>query len=101
MSEKNYGELPIADHAKLINDEYAHILNNERSNFAKALTVGEMLIALRPRIAPEHGDWQTKLKVYCPKISYETATLYMRLAENREKIEKEAAVKSVSVTDLT
>lgn len=70
----DYSDLSTSDLAKQINDEYSVILDAERTNLQRALAVGEKLIALRPRIAPKHGDWQAKLKVCCPKLSYETQT---------------------------
>lgn len=97
----DYGDLSTTELTKMVNDEYGAIFENERSNLQKALAVGEKLKALRPRIAPQHGEWQAKLKVHCPKISYETATLYIRLFDNREELEKAAAAKSVKTTDLT
>jgi hypothetical protein len=97
----DYGDLSTTDLAKQINDEYAVILTNERTNLQRALSVGEKLIALRPRIAPKHGDWQAKLKVHCREISYETANLYIRFVENFDKLEAYAASKSVTITDLT
>jgi len=69
---------------KAINDEYSQILASERNNLQKALAIGEKLVALRPRIAPKHGKWQVKLAEHCPQISYETATLYIRLYENQD-----------------
>jgi hypothetical protein len=97
----DFGDLSTTDLAKRINDEYAVILESERTNLQKALAIGEKLKALRPRIAPEHGEWQAKLKVYCPKISYETATLYVRLWDKRDELETAATAKSVRTTDLT
>jgi hypothetical protein len=87
--------------AKLITDEYAVILANERTNLPKALAVGEKLIALRQRVNPKHGEWQDKLEEWCPTLSYETATKYIRLYEKWPDIEKAAAAKNVATTDLT
>jgi hypothetical protein len=86
---------------KAINDEYSQILASERNNLQKALAIGEKLVALRPRIAPKHGEWQAKLEEYCPKISYETATLYIRLFERQVDWRAAAAAKNVEPTDLT
>jgi hypothetical protein len=86
---------------KAINDEYSQILASERNNLQKALAIGEKLVALRPRIAPKHGKWQAKLKEHCPDISYETATLYIRLFESQVEWRAAAAAKSVGPTDLT
>jgi hypothetical protein len=95
----DYLDLSAAELAKQINAEYVVILANERTNYPKAMSVGEKLVALRR--GAEHGEWQAKLKQYCPAISYETATKYIRLWNNREKIESEATIKSVATTDLT
>jgi len=97
----DFGDLSTTELAKQINDEYSVILEAERTNLQKAMAIGEKLIALRRRIAPEHGDWQAKLKLYCPQISYETATRYIRLSDKREELDKAAAAKSVATTDLT
>jgi type IV secretory pathway VirB10-like protein len=97
----DYTHLSTTDLAKAINDEYSVILGNERANLQKALAVGEKLKALRPRVTNKHGEWQAKLKVHCPTISYETATLYVRLWDKREDLETKATERGVTVTDLT
>jgi len=94
-------DLSTAELGKLINDEYAVILANERTNYPRALSVGEKLVALRRGAETKHGEWQAKLKTHCPKVSYETATKYIRLWNNRKKIETEATIKGVATTDLT
>src|SRR5262245_47929962 len=86
---------------KGINDEYGLILVSERNNLQKALAIGQKLVALRPLIAPRHGEWQAKLEKHCPKLSYETATLYIRLFEKEAVWRAAAAAKSVEPTDLT
>jgi hypothetical protein len=101
LSTTDLAKLSTDDLAKAINDEYSVILENERGNLQKALAIGEKLKALRPRVARKHGEWQAKLKVHCPTISYETATLYVRLHNKRDELERAAAAKSVAVTDLT
>ena len=82
-------DLSTAELAKLINDEYAVILANERTNLPKAMSVGEKLKVLQGKA--KHGEWQTKLKAHCPKVSYETATLYIRLWDKRDKLKELAA----------
>jgi hypothetical protein len=96
---KAYGELSLPDLAKLINDEYAVVLASERNNLQRALAIGEKLMWLRARA--KHGEWQEKLKGWCPKLSYETATLYIRLFEKRHIWEERARAESVETTDLT
>jgi hypothetical protein len=100
MTLADYGDLSTTELAKQINDEYGVILEAERTNLQRYLALGEKLIALRPRIAPKHGEWQSKLKVHCPKLSYETANLCIRFVENLDKLEAYAASKNVKVTDL-
>jgi hypothetical protein len=95
-----FPDLSTKDLAKLITDEYALILATERSYLLKALSLGEKLIALRPRIAPDHGQWQAKLAEWCPGISYEKANLCIRFVENMDKLEAHAASKNVKITDL-
>ncbi len=99
---KDYQEFGVPDLVKMVNDEYSHIYHSDRMTYPRAITVGEMLNNLKPRVS-NHGKWQDWLKSNCPKISLETANLYMRLAdsENQTKIASIAAGKSVSVTDLT
>jgi len=96
---KDYGDLSTSDLAKLINNEYELILAGERSALQKAIPIGQMLIAIRPRVTV-HGKWQDELPKLCPKISYETATLYMRFADPENLAKLLAAGKSVTVTDL-
>src|SRR5262249_33686889 len=97
----DFGDLSTNELAKQINAEYALILDAERTNLQKALAVGEKLIALRQRVAPKHGDWQAKLEKYCPTLSYETATKYIRLCDKWDDIAKAARAKCVATTDLT
>ena len=84
-----------------INDEYAAILVSERSNLAKALAIGEKLAALRPRIAPKHGEWKPALVEHCPEISYETAAVYIRIYTKQAEWRKAAAEKHADPTCLT
>jgi hypothetical protein len=92
-------ELTIPDLVKQINTEYEAILVAERSNLAKAIAIGEKLAACKRRL--EHGEWEAWLRKNCPKLSLETARLYMRLAAGQEELAKQAKAKSVSVTDMT
>ena len=100
MTATDYGDLSTTELVKQINDEYAAILADERTYLKKALSLGEKLIALRPRIAPDHGQWQAKLKLHCQAVSYEKANLCIRFVENFDKLEAYAASKNVKVTDL-
>jgi hypothetical protein len=95
----DYGELSSTELAKLINDEYGLVLSSERTNLKRAKAIGEKLTWLQTRAT--HGNWQSKLKAWCPKLSYETANRYIRVFEKWPEIEKAAAVKNVVTTDLT
>ena len=82
-----------------INDEYAVILASERTNLAKALAIGQKLVALKSRT--EHGEWKPKLKEYRLTISYETAAVYMRVWNKQAEWRKAAADKNVDPASLT
>jgi len=99
---KDYGEHTVSELVAMINSEHEAIVEADRTNLQRAIGVGEKLNNLKPRVA-EHGEWQLWLKNNCPKISIETANLYMRLGrpDNQAKLETAAAAKSVRVTDLT
>jgi hypothetical protein len=100
MTSTDYGDLSTTELAKQINAEYDVILDGERTTLQRYLAMGKKLVALRPRIAPKHGEWQAKLKLHCPAVSYETANLCIRFVENLDKLEAYAASKNVKVTDL-
>jgi len=95
----NYYDLSVVELAKLINDEYAVILGNERTNYPRAISIGEKLFHLRREA--NHGEWRIKLEKFCPDVSYETATKYIRVWKFQARIEAAAAAKSVATTDLT
>jgi hypothetical protein len=94
-----YANLSAADLAKQINDEYDVILNSEKANLPRALAIGEKLMHLRVRIPTD--EWKAKLEGYCPNISYETATLYIRLFEKQAVWRAAAAAQNVEPTSLT
>jgi hypothetical protein len=99
-SPQDYDALAIDARVKQINEEYAIIRAGERRNLPKAISIGEKLIDLRPRVS-KHGEWQDYLKKHCPALAYETAAGYIRLAEKQEELCKLAKVKSVADADLT
>lgn len=84
---------------KAINDEYAIILGSERANLPRALVIAEKLNALRARTI--RGQWKTKFYTFGLKISYETASVYLRIWENWADIKWLAVQKSVDPTLLT
>jgi hypothetical protein len=85
---------------KRINDEVGIDLAAERSTYTRAVALGEMLVLLRARRNAK-GGWQEYLREKCPKLAYETATLYIRLYEKQDAILEAAKAQSVTVTDLT
>jgi len=95
----NYNDLSVTELAKLINDEYEVILGNERTNYPRALSIGEKLAYLRR--GADRGEWRIKLETLCPHVSYETATKYIRVWRYQRDIEAAADAKSVATTDLT
>jgi hypothetical protein len=78
-------ELSTSDLIKRINEEVGLVLAADRSTYTKAVAIGEALVALRQRRNSREG-WQAYLKEKCPKLAYETATLYIRLCENQDAI---------------
>jgi len=95
----DYGALSAADLAKQINDDYSMILNNERANLPRALAIAEKLNALRVRA--RRGEWKSKFESYGLKISYETASVYLRIWEHWDDIKTLAVEKGVDPTLLT
>jgi len=93
------GELSAADLAKRINDEYGMLLAGEYRTFQPAQAIGEMLFAFRKDT--RHGEWQSKLVKWCPKLSYETANRYIKLFQKQTEIARLAAAKNVKLTDLS
>jgi hypothetical protein len=89
-------DLGTTDLIKLVNDEYAAVLASDRATYPRAIRIGEALKVLTGRI--NHGDKKAWFKEHCPKLSYETARVYIRLAENQEEIITAAKAKSVETT---
>jgi hypothetical protein len=84
-------------------DELAQRIKKEHSNVARALhrgfihacAAGELLIQAKGKAG--HGKWSAWLRDQC-RISARTASLYMKLAKNRNGIESQ---NGNAVTDLT
>jgi len=95
----NYHDLSVAELAKLINDEYEVILGSERTNYPRALSIGEKLAHLRR--GADRSEWKTKLETLCPQVSYETATKYIRVWRFQRDIEVAAERENVATTFLT
>ena len=93
-------ELGDSELIKRINEQVGIDLAADRSTYTRAVALGEMLVLLRNRRNDKRG-WQEYLKEKCPKLAYETATLYIRLFEKQDAILAAAKAQSVTVTDLT
>ena len=69
-----------------INAEYREVVKAERSALPHAIKCGELLNLAKENVKEEKMKWGEWLKVNCPDISQETASLYMRLAEHKSKV---------------
>jgi hypothetical protein len=92
--------------AERANQEYLAIIADERGSNHKiverAIKVGAQLLFCKSKVA--HGNWVPWVKAKCPNISKSTVERWMKLAENKEKIEaemKERIGKNGTVTFLT
>jgi hypothetical protein len=92
------GELELI---KKVNEEYSFIHQHDKMDYSHAIVIGEALNELKYRRIVPHGKWQAYLKERCPKVSYETANIYMRVAKNQKRILEAATAKNVAATDLT
>jgi hypothetical protein len=84
-----------------INETHAKLVSADTDGFRQSLTLAIELGVL-PKLAKEavyHGHWESWFEGQGFKFSYRSANRYMRLAENREKLEEEAA-NSPRVADL-
>jgi hypothetical protein len=93
-----YSDLSSADLAKQINEDYSVILGSERANLPRALAIAPKLHVLRVRA---WGQWKTKFPSYGLTISYETASVYLRVWEHWHEIQTLAAKKGADPTLLT
>ena len=90
--------LPQADLMKRINECISEMHSEFRNTIRKAIDLGDLLREARARVG--HGDWEAWLKDNCP-LSFSTARRYIKLAEERPRIEEELKSNSVNVTDLS
>jgi hypothetical protein len=92
-----------ADLAKRINEKYSEIVASLRTTFMRAVEIGELLEQAKDRVG--HGNFEVWLSSHC-QLSFSTARRYMKLAEDRPKIEEplklegQQSGKSVKLTDL-
>ena len=76
-----------------INAEYREVVKAEKSALPHAIKCGELLNLAKENVKAEKMKWGEWLKVNCPDIAQETASLYMRLAEHRAKVSKARSIR--------
>ena len=76
----------------LINDAYREIIKAESGALPHALRCGDYLNRAKESVKSEKRQkWSEWLKLNCPDISQETASVYMRLDEFKDLIQKKKA----------
>ena len=95
-------DMSVPDLAKAINEKYSQIVSSLRTSFIRAVEIGDLLVEAKERVG--HGNFEGWLIAHC-QFSFSTARRYMKLAEDRSKIEEQlkqetASGKSVKLTDL-
>src|SRR5262249_47626448 len=76
-----------------INTEYREVVKAEKAALPHAIKCGELLDLAKENVKAEKMKWGEWLKVNCPDISQETASLYMRLAEHKSKVSKAKSIR--------
>src|SRR5438105_11656280 len=77
-----------ASFVDLINDAYREVVKAETGAVPHALKCGDYLNRAKESVKAEKQKWSEWLKVNCPDISQETASVYMRLDEYKDLIGK-------------
>ena len=76
-----------------INAEYREVVKAEKAALPHAIKCGELLNLAKENVKAEKMKWGEWLKVNCPDIAQETASLYMRLAEHKAKVGKAKSIR--------
>jgi hypothetical protein len=77
-----------------IKAEYREVAKAEISALPHAIKCGEFLNLAKENLKAERGGkWGDWLKANCPEIAQETASLYMRLAEHKKKVERAPSIR--------
>jgi hypothetical protein len=76
-----------------INAEYREVVKAEKAALPHAIKCGELLNLAKENVKAEKMKWGEWLKVNCPEIAQETASLYMRLAEHKAKVGKAKSIR--------
>ncbi len=98
-SPSTAAKLPTANDIKLINDAYQAVVTSSQSGLEHAIECGEMLKTAKDKVG--HGGWENWLADNCPDISPRTASRYMLLAKNGEKLEKAAEQNGHALADFS
>ena len=76
----------------LINDAYREIIKAESGALPHALRCGDYLNRAKESVKTERRQkWSEWLNLNCPDISQETASVYMRLDEHKDLVQKRKA----------
>ena len=90
-----------AELAKAINDKLSQMVTAARTSFTRAIEIGELLKQAKDRVG--HGNFEAWVNDHC-QISYRSARRYMKLADDRPKIEEQlkldAPTKMANVANL-
>jgi len=90
-----------ADLARAINDKLSQMVVAARTGFTRAIEIGELLKQAKERVG--HGNFEAWVNDHC-QLSYRSARRYMKLADDRPKIEEqlkvEAPAKMANVANL-
>jgi hypothetical protein len=90
-----------ADFARAINDKLSQMVAAARTSFTRAIEIGELLKQAKERVG--HGNFEAWVNDNC-QLSYRSARRYMKLADDRTKIEEqlrlEAPGKMANVANL-
>lgn len=89
----------LAKNARIINNEHKAVIEATQAKLQHAITAGATLRACKDSMT--HGNWTKWLKDNCPEISERTASLYMRLEKNSDKVEEAAKQNGNAVADLS
>jgi hypothetical protein len=76
-----------------INAAYREVVKAEKAALPHAIKCGEFLNLAKENIKAEKMKWGEWLKVNCPDIAQETASLYMRLAEHKKLVSKAKSIR--------
>jgi hypothetical protein len=92
VSEPNKTSASLVDPIKT---EYREVLRAESNALPHAIECGRLLNLAKEHVKAERSKWKDWREINCSEISQESASLYMRLAEHNDLIEKRKA-KSIS-----